>query len=185
MKFSAVIVTRGNVDLGPAIAPIVPLADEIIIRRGHNGVFERWSAIFEAKHSLVYTQDDDAVVDLEAFAGYGLNGITCNMPEWKRAEYQDGTALVGWGAWVPKAVAFDAFVRYRQYYEPDELFRRECDRVITGLSKLFLADVPFTNLPWATGPGRMCAAPGDRAHAEARKAIRERLEHIRNERRPA
>jgi uncharacterized membrane protein YgcG len=69
MKFSAVIVTRGNVDLGPVLAPIVPFADEIVIRRGHGGVWERWEAILAAKHELVYTQDDDAVVDLEAYEG--------------------------------------------------------------------------------------------------------------------
>jgi hypothetical protein len=181
MKFSAVIVTRGNVDLGPVLDPIVPLADEIVIRRGHGGVWERWEAILAAKHELVYTQDDDAVVDLEAFKVWPncLEVITCNMPADRRAEYQDGTALVGWGAFVPKAVALAALIRYRQHFDTDALFRREADRVVTGLSRLELVDVPFKHLPWANGAGRMCAAAGDPAHAAARAAIRERIQVVR------
>ena len=181
MKFSAVIVTRGDVDLGPVIAPIVPLADELIIRRGHGGVWERWEAVLSAKHDLCYVQDDDAIVDVEAMmvCSAPADRIVCNMPEWKRREYQDGTALVGWGAFVPKRAAESALVRYRQIFDADELFLRECDRVITGLSPLELVDVPFSHAPWANGPGRMCTRAGDPAHAFARLSIRNRIETIR------
>ncbi len=178
MKFSAVIVTRGDVDLGPVLTPIVPRADEIVIRRGNGGVFERWEAILAARYDLVYTQDDDCVVDLEAFK-VRLSEMTCNMPGWKRPEYQDGTALVGWGAFIPKAVARVALARYDSMFYRDELFMRECDRVFTGISKLELIDVPFENMPWANGPGRMCSKPGDPVHAAARAEIRKRVEAIR------
>lgn len=184
MKFSAVIVTRGNVDLGPVIAPIVPLADELVIRQGHEGVWERWEAVLAAKHDLVYTQDDDAIVELDSFKVRPTQGIfeeiTCNMPAWKRPEYQDGTALVGWGAFVPKMVAALALANYRAHFrEIDALTRREADRVVTGLSKLNLVDVPFSHAPWAHGPGRMCSAAGDPAHAAARGAIRARIQVVR------
>ena len=192
MKFSAVIVTRGDVDLGPVIAPIVPLADELVIRRGHNGVWERWEAILAAKHDIVYTQDDDAIVDMEIMLARSLekvdhpagtilmpDALVCNMPEWKRGEYQDGTALVGWGAFAPKRLVKAALVKYRAVFNPDELFLRECDRVITGLSPLHLVDVPFHHAPWANGPNRMCAKAGDPKHAAARHSIRTRIESIR------
>ena len=189
MKFSAVIVTRGDVDLGPIVAPIVPLADELVIRRGHRGVWERWEAILSAKHELVYTQDDDAIVELYSLVvarspeSLRLDRIVCNMPGWKRVEYQDGTALVGWGAFVPKRLVAEALARYRRHFDDDDLFRRECDRVITGLSMLELVDVPFSNAPWANGPGRMCSAAGDPIHARARAEITARIKTIR-ERRP-
>jgi len=185
VKYSAVIVTRGDVDLGLVIAPIVPLADELVIRRGHGGVWERWEAIFAAKHDLVYTQDDDAIVDIGAFAGpYNLErtaALVCNMPGWKRPEYpyRDGIALVGWGAFIPKAVALAAFVRYRNHFDVDDLFCREADRVITGLSPLELVDVPFSHAPWANGPGRMCSRAHDPAHAKARAEITARIENIK------
>jgi hypothetical protein len=181
VKFSAVIVTRGDVDLGPALAPIVPAADEIVIRRGHAGVWERWEAILAAKHDLVYTQDDDAVVDLPAFKVWPncMHVITCNMPADRRQEYRDGSALVGWGAFVPKQLVLAALFHYRRHFDADDLFRRECDRVVTGLSTLELVDVPFQHLPWSNGPGRMCAAAGDPKHAAARRAIRERIQFVR------
>jgi len=188
MICSAVIVTRGNVDLGPIIQDIVPHVDELIIRIGHGGVLERWEGVLSAKHDHVYVQDDDAIVEVMGLLaahvrrGGGFNTdpfITCNMPEWKRPEYQDGTALVGWGALVPKQVALDALIRYRIHYDMDELFKRECDRVITGLSPLHLVDVPFSHAPWADGPGRMCQKPGDPNHAAARKLIRDRIEVVR------
>jgi hypothetical protein len=50
------------------------------------------------------------------------------------------------------------------HFDTDELFRREADRVVTGLSRLELVDVPFTHLPWSNGPGRMCSAAGDPVH---------------------
>ena len=42
-KISAVIVTRGDVDLGPCLSSID--ADEVVIRKGHGGVWERWEAV--------------------------------------------------------------------------------------------------------------------------------------------
>jgi hypothetical protein len=194
VKFSAVIVTRGDVDLGPIIVPIVPLADELIIVRGHGGVWERWEAILAAKHEVVYTQDDDAIVDLEAMIGaigsdanllreylepWRPDSLWCNMPGWKRGEYQDGTALVGWGAFVTNRLVAEALARYRRHFDDDELFRRESDRVITGLSNLELVDVPFQHAPWAHGPGRMCSRAGDEQHGAARAAIRARIQIVR------
>jgi hypothetical protein len=181
MKFSAVIVTRGDVDLGPIVAPIVPLADELVIRRGVGGVWERWEAILAAKHEIVYTQDDDAIVDVGLLKAWPPDGqrIRCNMPADRRPEYQDGTALVGWGAFVPKALALAALISYRRLYDLDDLGRREADRIVTGLSPLELVDVPFSHAPWANGPGRMCSRAGDEAHGAARAAIRARIQTVR------
>lgn len=176
MNVSAVIVTRGDVDLGPCLAGIE--ADEITIVRGHMGVWERWEAVLSAKHRIVYTQDDDCVVDFTAVAAeYEPGKIVCNMPGWKRPEYPDAIALVGWGAVMDRALVGLAIGRYAQRFEwMDALTRREADRVITGLSPLKLIDAPFVHLPHASGPGRMSS---EKEHLARLREIRERIAVVR------
>lgn len=175
MKVSAIIVTRGNVDIGPCLRTID--ADEIIIRRGDGGVWERFDAAFSAKHPVIYTQDDDCIVHArKVIAAYDKEVVTCNMPAWKRYEYPDNIALVGWGAVFHRS-ALAAFARYRQKWEADSIFRREADRVFTGLNECKLIDVPFTNLPWAEGKDRMGAQT---IHGECLAEIRRRIYAVRN-----
>jgi hypothetical protein len=149
MKYSAVIVTRGDVALGPVIDAID--ADEIIIRRGHSGVWERYQAALTARNEIVYTQDDDCVVDVAAvLAAFESPLVTCNMPMDRRPEYQDGIALVGWGSVFHQRAVEGLFS-----WDRDDLFRRECDRVFTAMNRVKLIDVPFQHLPWAHGADRM------------------------------
>ncbi len=196
MKWSAVIVTRGDVDLSPILSTLRD-ADEIVIRKGHEGVWERWEAALEAAHEIVYTQDDDCVVNVDevmaaalthraelvravpATAQYIPSAMVCNMPAWKRYEYPDDIALVGWGACFHKAHVRKALVEYRSAFEPDALFRRECDRVITGISPLQLIDVPFSHLPYAEGEERLGK---QKEHGECLRQIRERIYAIRKQR---
>lgn len=173
MKVSAVIVTRGNVDLGPVLLRIH--ADEIIIRRGHGGVWERFEAARSARHEVVYTQDDDAVVEMSAvIAAYDRGSVTCNMPADRRREYPDGIALVGWGAVFHQA-AVDVFDEYLAAWPFDELVRREADRVFTGLNRVKLIDVPFTHLPWAEGADRMGR---EARHGDDLREIRKRIQAV-------
>lgn len=183
MKVSAVIVTRGDVDLGSVLAPILscPEVDEVIIRRGHGGVLERWEAAAQASCDVVYTQDDDAIVDVKVvLAAYQWGKVACNMPTDRRPEYPDGIALVGWGSVFDKnsvTLSVTAFPRYRTHFpNDDDLFRREADRVFTGLSPLKLIDVPFRHLPYAHGNDRMGRRP---EHGASMKAIRERIYQVR------
>jgi hypothetical protein len=179
-QVSAVIVTRGDVDLGPCLAPILAAGiEDIVIRRGFAGVWERYEGVRQADHDIVYTQDDDCVVDVAAvLAAYRPMAITCNMPEWKRDEYPDQIALVGWGAVFHRVYGMHAFKRYAaaNFSMDDKLFRREADRVFTGLRALHLIDVPVTNLPWADGPARMAH---EREHGASLTAIRRRIAAIR------
>lgn len=175
MKISAVIVTRGNVDMGPCLRNID--ADEIIIRRGRQGIWERYEAAMSAHFDVIYTQDDDCVVDAAGVVGaYSPGVVTCNMPPWKRSEYPDGIALVGWGA-VFDRQSFAAFERYQDHFMPDGIFHREADRVFTGLNKLNLVNVPFEHLPWAHGKDRMGTEP---QHGAALQEIRRRIQVVRN-----
>lgn len=175
MKYSAVIVTRGDVDLGPCLSGLD--ADEIIIRRGHLGVWERFEAAAAAKHEVIYTQDDDCVVEAaQVMAHYDPSVVVCNMPGWKRYEYPDGIALIGWGAVFHRS-ALEVFERYRQKFPADDaVFRREADRVFTGLNSCKLIDVPFTNLPCAYGKDRLAARP---EHSGNLIEIRKRIFEVR------
>lgn len=171
MKVSAVIVSRGGVDLGPCLRTID--ADEIVVRRGHGGVWERFEAALAAKHDVIYTQDDDCTVEADqVLQAYEQERVTCNMPSWKRYEYPDGIALVGWGAVFHKS-ALEVFGRYRRRFPVDDAcFRREADRVFTAMNRLKLIDVPFGHLPWAHGSDRL-GAQAD--HGANLREIRKRI----------
>jgi hypothetical protein len=159
MKISAVLVTRGDVDLTPILNSL-PVDDVVIwdnSKRQDFKVLGRYVAAYEARHSVIYTQDDDCVVDsTQVIAAYEPGRVVSNMPAAKRSEYAGiapGVALVGWGA------CFDAdltrvFERYIARYGRDELLLRECDRVFTALNSTKLIDVPITHLPHAFA-GRM------------------------------
>ena len=165
-SISAVIVTRGDVDLGPVLKPID--ADEIIIVRGHGGVLERWEAAKRAKHDVIYVQDDDCVVDYAAVVtAYDPAMVTCNMLASHRSDYPDGIALVGWGSVFhrSKLKAFDGFGL-------DELFMREADRVFTAMNDVKLIDLGVTHLPHAYGADRMGR---EARHGDDLKEIRRRI----------
>lgn len=174
MNVSAVIVTRGDIELGPCLSAID--ADEVVIRKGRGGVWERWEAALSAKHDVIYVQDDDCVVD---FAGvieaYDAAAVTCNMLTSHRSDYRDGISLVGWGCVFHKTM-LSAFAQYILHFPEDELFRREADRVFTGLNPLKLIDLGVFHRPQA-----FC---GDRMGLEARhgadlKEIRRRIYEVR------
>ena len=167
---SAVIVTRGDVDLGPCLKPILAAGiEEIIIRRGIGGVVQRYQAALSATFEAIYTQDDDCVVNVKAvLAEYDPRFVTCNMPQDRRADYQDGIALLGWGATFHQDLVPDRWPAEI----PMPLMRREADRWFTGLNPLKLIDVPFEHLPWAHGADRM----GQEAnHLSDLREIRKRI----------
>ena len=183
MRVSAVVVSRMDFRIGEIIDTILPHVEDLIVVRGHNGVWERWEACSRAKCDVVYVQDDDAVVDVGAvLAQYEPGVVTCNMPQDRRAEYQDGIALVGWGCVFDRGMACwgsyrdSPFNRYFKAQKQDWLFIRECDRVFTGLAKLKLIDVPFRHFPHAFAPDRMGQ---ESRHASDLQEIRRRIYAIR------
>jgi hypothetical protein len=175
MNVSAVIVTRGDVELGPCLSSID--ADEVVIRKGHGGVWERWEAALSAKHDVVFVQDDDCVVDYAGvIAAYDEAAVTCNMLTSHRSDYPDAIALVGWGCVFHKTM-LGAFGQYVMKFPEDDLFRREADRVFTGLNPLKLIDLGVHHLARAFGSNRMGR---EARHAADMKEIRRRIAVIRN-----
>lgn len=160
---SAVLVTRGDVDLTPILDSIHAAGvREIVIwdnsKRRDFKVYGRYRGAFEAhrveepRHPVIYTQDDDCLVDVAAvLAAYQPGRVVCNMPLAKRSEYAaiaPRIALVGWGACFDENL-IHALGRYTRRFGADELLLRECDRVFTALNPTTLIDVPVRHLPHA------------------------------------
>lgn len=193
-KFIGVVVSKMDRPIGAVLDSIAPHVQELTVVRGTRGVAERWDAIARSTEIrrtrkeeplAVYTQDDDAIVDVAAvLASYQPKVVTCNMPADRRAEYPDGIALVGWGAVFDGDLVDQAFRRYWMYGHThgcldawnDDIAASESDRIFTGLSTLQLVDVPFKHQPAAWGRDRM----GRRAcHGDYMVEIRKRIHAVR------
>jgi hypothetical protein len=154
---SAVLVTDGRARLDPVLDSIqafLPAAEVVVWNNAKRTVdykvYGRYAATFEATRPIIYTQDDDCLVDVAAILdAYEPGVVVCNMPERRRREYFDGIALVGWGACFDATLVCGGMDRYVAHYSLDELFLRECDRVFTATNTVKRVDVPFVNLPWA------------------------------------
>lgn len=190
MKVSAVIVSRMDHTIGQVVDSVLPFVDELIVVRGHNGVWERWEAVSRCKNDVVYVQDDDAVVDVASvISGYQPGFVTCNMPPDHRRDYPDEIALVGWGCVFENPGVLESpcgrmsteefspfWAFFRNGLPLDDLFRRECDRVFTGLSPLKLINVAIRHLPFAHGDDRMGR---ELCHGRDLQEIRRRIYAVR------
>jgi hypothetical protein len=142
-------------------------------------VFGRYANLYPEHgfhHQIIYTQDDDCVLDTDSFLpAYEPGVVTCNMPAHRRPEYSDGIALVGWGAIFDRNLT-SVFNLYLKHYPLDDLFLTECDRIFTGLNKVKMIDVPFTNLPNAETPDRLHKRPD---HWDRLSEIRQRVHRVK------
>ena len=188
MNVSAVIVTRGDVDLSEILDSLPRDWEHVVWDnsvRDNLSVYGRYAAIAECEHDLVYVQDDDCVLDPEAFDmlldAYQPGHVVCNMPERFRTYYPD-SALVGFGALFDRRLVEPVFARalgetgyFTRLLNP--LFLRTCDVVFTALTPRVLVDAPYRDLPWATGPDRMYRRPehvGERTRMlELTRAVRD------------
>lgn len=158
-EVSAVLVTRGDVDMAP-ILDSLPFSDVIIwnnAEREDKGIFGRYAGIAEAKHDVIVTQDDDLIVTcwdalLEA---YEPGVVVCNYPE-------------PWDIpWVARGAIFDrdlpqrAFDVYAAAHEFDHDFTHfMCDGIFTLLSQTKVIDEGSEDLPWCNDPGRVSTERG-------------------------
>lgn len=176
-EVSAVIVTRGDVDLAPILAAL-PYSDVVIwndLERGSKGCYGRYLAMPEAKHDIIFYVDDDVVFTAhdELLAAYEPGRIIANMPSpwYELARYdQLGCCLVGAGSLVPRDLPQQAFDRYLANWPLDELFLTYCDQVSGILNPSTRHDFGYEVLPYASGPDRIYTQPG----ADMRKATVQR-----------
>jgi hypothetical protein len=167
-EVSAVIVTRGDVDLNP-ILETLPY-DEVIVwdnstKDEDAKTFGRYLAMEETSHNVVYFQDDDVIFTAhdELLAAYEPGQVTCNMPSpWYEAtQYEQlRCSQVGAGSLVPKNLSQPAFDRYLEHWPRDDLFLTYPDHIHGILTPFTRYDFGYVVLPYASAPGRIYTTPG-------------------------
>lgn len=196
MNVSAVVVTRGDVDLSVVLDSLPHHWEKVVVdnsrERQDFKVYGRYVGAQRASHDVVYVQDDDCVVeDPQALvSGWVLardardknNHVVCNMPPEFRHAFYGRHALVGFGAVFHRSIIEPAFQRYlgntgymTRMLNPQ--FLRCCDIPFTALNDRVLANIPKHNLEWADAPDRMWKHP---AHFGERAAVLERCLQISN-----
>lgn len=164
-------------------------------------VYGRYAAIEYTDAELIYVQDDDCVVgEPQSIVGAwyeaaehpdnpnGDHVVVCNMPpEFRRHDFYEEHALVGFGACFHRDAPRRAFARYEHALGGGDVsvlamdkaarehFYRTCDIVFTALTPRVLVDVPVENMPWAYDADRMYRQPD---HVAERKRM---LDLVRNE----
>jgi len=175
-QVSCVIVTRGNVDLSEIKASL-PFEDVVVWNNSECNeiVYGRYRGVEQARHDVIAVQDDDAIIEdwPAILAAYEPGVIACNMGDAHRAFYKPmNIALVGFGAIFHRSLIRPALERYTRRFPEDELFKRECDRVFTGLNRLKVLTVPYRNLPHEETTQRMWREP---QHVNDLTEIRRRI----------
>ena len=164
LGISAVIPTRGDVDITPIIKRVEPFVDEIIVADYGLSVYNRYKGIKKAKNDIIYTQDDDCLVDVEKIITLYEPGIIVNAIKPDRIKDYPDMTLVGWGAVFDKDLT-----KVLDDWEKDELFMRECDRVFTALNKRHSIPMPVQDLYQGNRMGE------EDRHWNDLKKIRERI----------
>ena len=167
-QVSVCLITRGDVDLAP-ILETLPY-DDVVIWNGRErdeqpGTYGRYRAMYEAKHDVIYLQDDDCIFrHHEELLGFYQPGVLTAV--YGHGENPDGledVALVHGGALVDRSVSLRAFDRYLAKWPVDEGFYREADMIHGVLCPSRQLDLPYEiRMEIAQHPSRMCNQPWQR-----------------------
>lgn len=159
MKISAVLVTRGNVNMDP-ILETLPY-DDIFVwdnsERDDMGIYGRYAGIAEAKHDIIYTQDDDLLFTEHAklAAAYKVGRALFNSEPGKDIPW------CARGALFHRSLPQRAFDRYLAVHPFDNLFTHHgCDMVFGLLSPVKRVWLGSVDLPYCNDPGRVSTSDG-------------------------
>lgn len=178
-EISAVVVTRGDVDLAP-VEKTLSIFREVVVWDNSKAmklaVYGRYRAIANCVSDVIYVQDDDCLLPLFSLLGlcdaYQPRKLVANMPDRFRPHYPD-SALVGFGAVFDRDLPEIAFRRFLDAdygrdnvpdgdvstggwlarYDPS--FARTCDVVFSTLTPRELVDVPHEDREFASDASRM------------------------------
>jgi hypothetical protein len=168
---TAVIVTRGDVDLAPIVESLIwPHAIWDNARLHDWGAYGRYVAATLVKSPLIYVQDDDCIVPPDVqralLAEHEPGVLVSNM----NPNHNAGMpllALPGWGAIFDRHLPAVAFEKWAAA-EPDDdgsddFFRVGCDIVFPVLTPSRMVDLGHENLPHAWDAHRTHVQPGYKA----------------------
>jgi len=167
-KVTACLITRGDVDLQPIIDTLP--YDEVLVwdareRDEQPGTFGRYELMREAKHDVVYVQDDDCVFrdHQRLMAAYNPGTITAVYGHGETPDGYDDMALIHGGALFDREAALEAFDQYLEHWPKDNGFYREADMIHGTLVPHRHIHLPYEiRMDIATDPSRMCNQPWQR-----------------------
>jgi hypothetical protein len=170
---SAVIVTKGDVDLAPVLDSLI--FDDVVVY--DNSVekdmmtFGRVVAARRAKRKVIYSQDDDIIHTPEAqrtiVAAYEPGVLTgCMWPEWSAGAKEQGIengyddlVFPGSGSISRLWLWEEALADYFSEWPNDDFFRLWCDTIIGVIAPTKQLDIRFQVLPCAEDETRMANLP--------------------------
>jgi len=183
---TAVLVTRGDVDLAP-ILETLPYRSVVIWtgdrdRPDAYGMFVRWLAVAEAPTSVVYVQDDDCIFERHAdlVDAYEPGTIVSTYGHGENPDGLEDFVLMHGGAILDRDLAPWALARYLGEWPRDDAFYRYADLVVGGLTPFRHVDLEFTiDHEIAARPNRMAHQSWARGFkheiAERVRSIRDRV----------
>jgi len=186
---SAVLVTRGDVELSPILGELHRHYEDVVVWNNYDeprdvSVFGRYMATERCKNDLVYFQDDDIVFtkheELKAAWDRKFHWVTddgvpahhsfmlCNMdPAWvERGGYED-VGLLGMGGLMPRYGWEYPITEYLSYYPEDKFFLDWCDFVTGVLMGHAKIDLGYEVRDVAHSGKRLAHYPANRARKNA------------------
>lgn len=165
-QISAVIVTRGDVDLGPTLEPI-PVPDVCVwdnSQREDLKTYGRIKMLDECANSVAFTVDDDVIFTEfdRLIDAYEPNVWTCNMDDpWiDGAGYRGIVSQSGAGSIYDKHLPQEAAARYLAHFPYDDEFLTWCDAIVGTLAPWQIVDLGFAVREFSDDPGRLWTTPG-------------------------
>lgn len=163
---SAVIVTRGDVDLDP-ILKTLPYEDIVIwdnSQRHDQKIFGRYAAIPEARNEIIYFQDDDVIFTEheQLLAEYEPGKIVASMDAaWVEAGRYHNLVLMGAGSLCQRDLPAQYLGRYLDNFPADDLFLYECDPILGTLAPWKRVDLGYKVRDdiFRDGTNRLCDQP--------------------------
>jgi hypothetical protein len=183
-KVSACLITRGDVDLEPILDSLPRGFDEVLIwgreRDEQPGTFGRYQLMREAKHDVIYTQDDDCVFEQHEMLARGWypGCIAAVYGHGKTPGGYADVALVHGGALIDRDACLTSFDRYLEQWPRDEGFYREADMISGTITPSRQYEIPYIiRMGIAARPNRMAHQPWQ---ADLKHKITERARQVRD-----